>query len=208
MDLADAAVRWSTVISQCDHLIAIHGRRETRGRRWNEFALNRAVVVMAVAAWQAAAEDMTTAAVDAAEPDSSSPMSLASYRLLAGQARKAVGDLATPHGENVRNMMVQAGFDPWPHWIVPSHRQGVPALRPRETEEWLRKWLRVRHAIAHGDAHLPSVDVLSSVRADPSDRDPSLRLDDAKRCAQFIRDLTSATGAGMATHLGQPNPDW
>src|SRR5665647_2245777 len=66
MDLADAAVRWSTVISQCDHLIAIHGRRETRGRRWNEFALNRAVVVMAVAAWQAAAEDMTTAAVDAA----------------------------------------------------------------------------------------------------------------------------------------------
>src|SRR5665647_806413 len=131
MDLADAAVRWSTVISQCDHLIAIHGRRETRGRRWNEFALNRAVVVMAVAA---------------AEPDSSSPMSLASYRLLAGQARKAVGDLATPHGENVRNMMVQAGFDPWPHWIVPSHRRGVPALRPHETEEWLRKWLRVRHA--------------------------------------------------------------
>src|SRR5665647_2830822 len=32
MDLADAAVRWSTVISQCDHLIAIHGRRETTAR--------------------------------------------------------------------------------------------------------------------------------------------------------------------------------
>lgn len=208
MDLADAARHWQAVITHCDHLVAVHRHRKGAGRRYEEMAINRAIVVMAVAAWQAAVEDMVHAGLDAGAPAPGSSLSQRGYDLLAGNVKTAVSRFSTPSAQNSRELLRLVNYDPWPMWTWPTGPFGRQHWKSSDVAARLDAWLKVRHAIAHGASALPSVTALGAVRRDPKTTDPPLHLSDAEDCLGFIRNLTRSTGGGMAQHLGTASPDW
>src|SRR5687768_1510049 len=118
MELNEAVSNFRRATRHCDNLITIHRGYggPAQGRRDEEVSINRAVVVLAVASWQAIVEDYTIACVDLSAPAPGGPLSTASYAVLAGRVRKEVNDFATPNAENTRRLMIGAGFDPRPLW--------------------------------------------------------------------------------------------
>jgi hypothetical protein len=215
MDLDEAAENFQRATRHCDNLITVHrghGGPE-RGRRDEEVSINRAVVVLTVASWQAVIQDYALACVDLSGPVAGSPLSPATYNLLAGRVRKEVGGFATPNADNVRKLLIGAGFDPRPFWTwsqMGGRGQGVVTWSPADADARINEWLRVRHAIAHGHATLPQVNALQAVRlaaGTPPD-DPQLRLVDAEQCLAFFRRLARLTGTGLAGHLGVAAPQF
>lgn len=209
MDLQDAVDNFRRAITHCDNLVAVHRGYGTGsvGRRTEEVSLDRAVVVVAVAAWQAAVQDLTSATLDIAAPPALPSLARATYEVSAGYVRKGIRDFATPNSHNCRQLIQGAGFDPWTTWTwsnAGGRGVGMVEVRPHEAAERLDHWLRVRHAIAHGHAELPRVRVLQSVReAAPSWAGvPTLRLVDAEQCMSFVRRMVRLTANGLATHLG------
>jgi hypothetical protein len=213
VDLTEAADNFRRATRHCDNLIAVHRGHggPGRGRRDEEVSINRAVVVLAVASWQAALQDCTLACVDLSAPAAGSPLSATTYALIAGRVLKEVGDFATPNAQNARRLLLGAGFDPRPYWTWTQgggRGRGIETWTPGDAERRIDEWLRVRHAIAHGHASLPQVPALQAVRLQPANPpgDPSLRLVDAEQCLAFFRRLVRLTEAGLASHLGVRAP--
>jgi hypothetical protein len=213
VDLIEATDNFRRATRHCDNLITVHRGHggPAQGRRDEEVSINRAVVILAVASWQAVLQDYALACVDLSEPAAGSPLSPATYAVLAGRVRKEVGDFATPNAQNARRLLVGAGFDPRPHWTWSQRGgrgRGVETWTPADVDKRIDEWLRVRHAIAHGHAALPQVPALQAVRLAPSNAppDPTLRLVDAEQCLTFFRRLARLTGAGLALHLSLPSP--
>jgi hypothetical protein len=122
-----------------------------------------------------------------------------------------VGAFATPNAQNCRKLLIGAGFDPRPHWTWVQHGgqgRGMITLSPADADTRMNEWLQVRHAIAHGHAHLPQVAALQAVRQNPGNppEDPTLRLVDAEQCLAFFRRLGRLTGNALAGHLGVDPP--
>mgnify|MGYP001289397958 CR=1 FL=1 len=212
MDLQEASNRYRRAIAHTDNLIQVHRRAGTglRGRRVEEVSINRAVVVITVATWQAAVQDMTTVCLDVSEPPAAAPF-LPAYRVVAGRVRTELGAFSTANAPNSRRILQSVGFDPRPHWTWrQSGGRGVGSitLRPSDVERKIDDWLKVRHAIAHGHAHLPAVSVLQSVRDEGNTDDPSLRLVDAVQCRNFFARVIRHTGDALAIHLGVPRVSW
>lgn len=213
MHLDQAAANFRRAIAHADNLVAVHRRAGSgvRGRRVEEVSINRAVVVLTVATWQAAVQDMTLACLALSEPPSGDPF-LPAYRVIAGRVQMEVGAFSTPNAENSRKLLQGVGFDPRPHWTW-TQRGGrglgpVP-IRPTDVDAKLNQWLRIRHAIAHGHEHLPSVDVLQAVRASGGPvADPALRLVDAEQCLAFFKRVVKGTGDALATHLSVTSAAW
>jgi hypothetical protein len=65
--LVDDATSFRSAMSHCANLVAIHRGpgHAPQGRRFREVSLNRAIIVMTVASWQAAVQDMVETAVAA-----------------------------------------------------------------------------------------------------------------------------------------------
>lgn len=210
MDLADAAATFVRGMRRCDDLEQVHGQSggQNRGRRWREVSINPAIVVLAVAAWQAAVQDMTLVCVESARPEEGSCLSLTTYNLLAGNIKGAIGRFSTPNAQNSRKILQSAGFDPHPLWTWRVGGRGSHARNPSDVEEELDEWLKIRHAVAHGQPRLPDSRVLKSRPSAGSTAEPSLRLGDARRCVAFVRRLTKATGDGLADHLGVAKTTW
>lgn len=74
-----------------------------------ELALNRAVVVLTVAAWQAYVQDATRVAIDRLKPGGPPQQS---WNLTNAQASRAIHLFSTPNAENTRDLLLYAGFDP------------------------------------------------------------------------------------------------
>lgn len=215
MDLDEAAANFLRAMRHCDNLIAVHRASggPDRGKRDEEVSINRAVVVLAVASWQAVVQDLTLACVDLSAPAAGSPLSATSYALLAGRVRKEVSDFATPNAQNTRRLMIGAGFDPRPSWTwrqSGGRGQGIVTRSPADADQRIDDWLKVRHAIAHGHAVLPQVAALQAVRQNPAHPpvEPALRLVDAEQCLAFFRRLARLTSEGLAVHLGVSAPAW
>lgn len=213
MDLVEAAENFRRATRHCDNLIAVHRGHggPGQGRRDEEVSINRAVVVLAVASWQAVVQDYALACVDLSAPGPGSPLSSATYAVLAGRVRKEVGDFATPNAENTRKLLLGAGFDPRPFWTWTQRggqARGMQTWSPADADRRINEWLQVRHAIAHGHAELPQVPALQAVRLQPNNpsTNPTLRLVDAEQCLAFFRRLARLTGAGLASHLGIAPP--
>lgn len=123
-----------------------------------------------------------------------------------------VGAFATPNAQNSRKLLQGVGFDPRPHWTWTQRGGrglGQITVRPTDVDSRIDQWLRVRHAIAHGHEHLPSVDVLQAVRAAGSTLvDPPIRLVDAEQWLTFFRRVVTLSGDGLATHLGVAQVNW
>jgi hypothetical protein len=172
------------------------------------------VVVLTVAAWQAAIQDMVASALDAGMPPSGGALAPETYSVLAGRMWQEVERFSTPNPENTRRLLLGVGFDPRPHWTWrQSGGRGVGwiVVSPHDVEERMQKWLRLRHDIAHGHDQLTPVDVLLAVREKssiPTGWQPSVRLVDAKACMAFFRRVTNLTAAPLGAHLGQPSGRW
>jgi hypothetical protein len=202
-------------MSYCDDLIKVHRASggPSRGQRATETSLNRAVVVLAVAAWQSAVEDMTMSALEAARAVITPPMTPALFGVIAGRVMTDVHRFSTANAQNSRALLQSIGFDPRPHWTWRSRtgQRGATLLKPGDVETRIDEWLKLRHAVAHGDAELPPVRVLLAVRQKknpPASWTPQIRLIDGESCVWFFRRLTWATGDALAVQLGVPPPVW
>ena len=96
--LVDNALSYQTAMSHCVNLVAIHRGHggAAPGRRDQEISLNRAIIVMTVAAWQAAIQDMVETAIVASEPPPGSPLTNY-FNLVAGQVRGEIRKFSTPN---------------------------------------------------------------------------------------------------------------
>lgn len=213
MDLEEAAANFARSTRHCDNLILVHrGSGGTRaGRRDEETSVNRAIVVLTVAAWQAVVQDFTLACVDLSAPGPNDPISRPTYSLLAGRVKSEVGAFSTPNAENTRKLLQAAGFDPRPLWTWRQRGgrgKGMVTWTPADADARINEWLLLRHAIAHGDPVLPAVRALRAVRERPGNppANPSLRLVDARDGLAFFRRLARLTAAGLAAHLGVAMP--
>lgn len=207
VDIQQAVDQFNNALNHCDNLVAVHRGHGgvNRGRRYQEVSIDRAVIVLAVAAWQAAVQDLTTALLDTARPTGPTPIDVARYNALTGFARKAISDFATPNAENTQRLMVSAGFDPKPLWTYTiAGGQGRPRTTwtPHMVSVRLNEWLKIRHALAHGHEELPVNQALYSVRNAGVTSNPTLVLKDAEACIAFLNRLVSLTSAGLAAHLG------
>lgn len=202
-------LKFDDAMKHCDNLVEVHQQVGSAGRgRRIETSVNRAVVVMAVASWQAVVQDMTVFMLDHGMPDPSDP-NYAFARLVRGQVMGSVTRFSTPNAQNSRALLQQVGFDPRPHWTWSVRESGgrQAMLKPAQVEQRLGDWLQVRHAIAHGDT-MPEVDVLQAVRLKVEKRPrnltpegPTIRLVDAKQCIAFIRKLANVTLSALSDEL-------
>jgi hypothetical protein len=209
MDVQQAVDNFNLALKHCDNIVAVHRAHggAGRGRRFREVSLDRAVIVLAVAAWQAAIQDLTIALLDTAKPTGPAPIDIARYNVITGPARKAVGDFATPNANNTRKLMMSAGFDPRPHWtwVSAGGRGRQPVVwNPNTVDARLDEWLKVRHALAHGHESLPVVQALLAVRVKGVTSNPTLQLEDAEACVRFLNRLVKLTATALARELTAP----
>jgi hypothetical protein len=171
-------------------------RDELPPKQWvaRDVALNRSVVVLTVAAWQAWVETYVgTALTTMAEPPANRSGDTNYLRLLHATgplielATREVGRFSTPDAGEVCRLLRLLGDDPRPRW---SFASAAGAGSPHEVAGRLNGWVKVRHAIAHGHGHLPPVDVLGRTKAGHG----SLTHRHAAQCAAFFRELAAATG--------------
>ena len=171
-------------------------RDELPPKQWvsRDVALNRSVVVLTVAAWQAWVETYVATALAAiAEFPANRSEDTEYLRLLRATgplielATREVGRFNTPDAGEVCRLLRLLDDDPRPRWsfVSPAGR-----ARPDEVVGRLDGWVKVRHAIAHGHGHLPPVDVLGRTKGGHG----SLTHRHAAQCAAFFRELAVATG--------------
>jgi hypothetical protein len=175
------------------NLIDIHrSLNPSRGRRFREVTINRAVVVLTVAAWQAFVEDLAVAILRTVEPPAGDPTRSA-WVLVNALTRGAAGRYNTPNVFNTRSLLASVGFDPEPSW---SWGFGHGRSGPSDVARRIDQWLEVRHSIAHG-GELPQVGVLSRT----SGGEPTLRLVDAERCRDLFVRAAHASAAAAHTQF-------
>lgn len=203
-------------MGHCDNLVSVHRGHGgvLQGRRDSEVSLNRAVVVVTVAAWQAAAQDMTRAAVEAGTPSPGSALSSETYAMISGRVLSEIDRFSTPNAENTRKLLMGTGFDPRPFWTWTQRGGqgiGMVTIQPHQAEDRMGEWLRLRHDIAHGHENLSHVSVLQAVRLSNTSApgwSPAIRLVDAEACMAFFRRLCRLTAGGLGSHLGQTPGVW
>jgi hypothetical protein len=216
MDLVEAADRFDTAMRHCDNLVSVHieSGGPDRGWRDEETSINRAVVVLTVAAWQAAVQDMVEAALDAGSPAPGASMSTQTYSVLQGPMRQQVISFSTPDADKTKRLFAGVGFNPRPLWTwsqMGGQGVGRITITPTTAEAKMKDWLSLRHDIAHGHDHLSQVSVLEAVREKsnpPTGWHPGIRLVDARACMAFFRRICRLTAAGLGAHLGQPSGSW
>jgi RiboL-PSP-HEPN len=113
------------------------------GRQWGLGAINRAVVVMCVSAWEAYIEQVVIEAINAIRPVP--PAALGAWPTINASARSAIGRFNNPNVENVRMLFSDSiglanitTFWSWRNCTIEHAR------------ELLAEALRLRHEIAHG----------------------------------------------------------
>lgn len=222
----DEADAFGRSIRHCHNLISIHSERNTaQGRRYQEVSLNRAVVVLAVAAWQTLVQDLVLGALATAEPSGTATVpEIGTYRLIKAQIEREVRKFATPNTQNTRDLLDTVGLDIKPHWTWEVPARGRSQSRTRTFAEISRElddWLAVRHAIAHGHKQIPrrlSLDAILTKYASDQKKGlkpqpnnypaPEIRKADAERCARFIHQLSQVTTFAMVGVVSGERPKW
>jgi hypothetical protein len=84
------------LLEDADELVDVHSQLRTGrpGRQWGLGALNRAVVIMCVSAWEAYVEEVIVEAITAIRPTAGTP--LGSWAALNASARSSVGRFNNP----------------------------------------------------------------------------------------------------------------
>lgn len=171
-------------------------RDELPPKQWasRDLALNRSVVVLTVAAWQAWVETYVSTALAVLDESPAKGSNDAEYLRLRAASRPLIELAAeevrrfnTPDAGQVCRLLRLLGDDPRPRWSI----VGGDSRRGRDdVVGQLNDWVRVRHAIAHGEQSLPAVPVLGRTKAGYG----SLTHRHAAQCATFFGELAFATG--------------
>ena len=177
----------TTLLDDVIDLLDAHRQLRTGnvGRQWGLGGLNRAVVVMAVSAWEAYVEDVVLEAVDALRPAGAA---LGMWPAINATARSQVGRFNNPNSQKVRTLFqdtigiadVTAGWQ-WQNCTPAVARTNLDAVMTQ------------RHHVAHG--------------VNPR---PVIHNGVAKRIPVLIRNLGRFTDATVYDHLtttlGLPAP--
>ena len=133
-------------------LLAAHAalRAGARGRQFGLAALNRAVVVVCVSAWEAYIEEVVREALEALRP-AGPPMG--AWPALNATARGAIGRFSTPNTDQVRVLISDAlGLqDVQASW-------SWSGCTPAQARAGLQQAMEHRHEIAHGVNPRPAID--------------------------------------------------
>jgi hypothetical protein len=147
------------------------------GRQWGLGALNRAVVVISVSAWEAYVEAVVKEAVEALKP---TVPQLGAWPTLKAQVQSKVARFNNPNTEQVRGLFEEIGLlDVTSAW----HWNSVDVVRARQR---LAEALKSRHEIAHG--------------VNPR---PTIHNKDANKLPGFFRRLGECTDRAVKQHLVQ-----
>lgn len=202
MDVQTAVDNYERAMSHCDNIVRVHRAAGdgSVGRRIEEPSVNRGTIVLAVAAWQAFVQDVAVALRDTA---------LAELHLISGATvlpaamqqwkvdfDSAVHKFATPDPEKSRALWRRVGFDPRPSWTwrqLGGRGSKAVVVQPVHVDKVINQWLKVRHAVAHGHAHIDALPVLQAVRERKASASapaaPNLRLTDVIDCMRFLRSV-------------------
>lgn len=195
MSLEAAHTKFETAMTDPANLVAIHKKVKTgAGKRVQELALNRAIVVLTVAAWQAYVQDITHEAMDLLKP-AGPPMQ--QWNLTNAQVTRAIQLFSTPNAENTRDLLIFVGFDPRPFW---TWKVGQENLSSASACERMNRWLQVRHAIAHGHDALPDVPMLAKLK----DGSRALGRANAEACMTFFERVVAKTDAAIRAQFVVP----
>jgi hypothetical protein len=184
-----AAREFQTAMRDPNNLIWFHRNSQAgKGRRHRQPTLNRAVVVLTAAAWQAYVQD-TTAAILLSLEVPPGHQGHALFSLIRAATRTASGRFNTPNARNTLMLFDNVGFDPSPSWTF-GIGTPVRAYTTHDVRAEIDGWLDVRHSIAHGSA-LPATDLVSG----RTQNGPNLHRSDAERCIEFFERLVQVTAA-------------
>lgn len=225
---SDAAETYRRGIAHAHNVVWAHGKATggTRGKKFREVSLNRAIVLMAMASWQAVVEDLTLAAF-AVLPGSGNPSRV-------NKVMNEVTSFSTPSAYKTRRLLRAnlSGFDVLPHWTWKRHGgQGIGVLevKPEAASYRLESWLRIRHAVAHGHADLfqgfvepLEVDTLAGTKRPVTQSEQltvvsknfrrggsaTLALTDARECLTFVNDVAEHSGNALTDYCGVPRVQW
>jgi len=182
-----AATEFSAAMKDPQNLIDIHRDLNAgRGRRWRETTLNRSVVVITVAAWQADVEDLARGIVQTLKPAPGAP-GFGSWQLVKALTDGSLSRFNTPNSINTRNVLVNVGFDPTMHWTWTA---GPASFNSGHVSTLMDEWLRVRHSVAHG-ADLAAVSVVDRT----SGGQATLTRRNAETCMSFFSRVVALTDA-------------
>src|SRR5947209_3810601 len=149
--IEDAEQEFERAVGHAENLIELHRRgRQGQGRRFAEMSLNRAVVVLTLAAWQAYIEKL----VDEVLTYMSVPhgeQGHNAYLVLRAEVSNHVQNFSTPNAENTLRLLARVGFNPRPDW---TWVDGHLTITPQLACDRINQWQRIRNAVAHGDATL------------------------------------------------------
>jgi hypothetical protein len=184
--IEDAEHEFERAIDHADNLIELHRRgRQGQGRRFAEMSLNRAVVVLTVAAWQAYIERLVDEVLDYMSIPQGAQGHNA-YLVLRADVSNHVQNFSTPNAENTLRLLARVGFNPRANW---TWTEGSLTIMPPLACDRINQWLRIRHAVAHGDSALPQEPVLPVL---PSGN-ATLRRGEAEECMLFFTVLVDQT---------------
>ena len=176
----------AAILNDAEELIEAHKRLRTgkTGRQWGLGALNRAVVVMSVSAWEAYLEELVREALEVMKPG---PGAMGTWTSLKAAALSQLGRFNNPTVQNVRSLLSDTiGLsDVTTAWSW----RNCTAAQARERLEIV---LRYRHETAHGVKPRPIIHNQYS-----------------GRLPAFIRRLGRATDTKTRDHLvalGVTNP--
>lgn len=195
-----AAATFASLLRDPENLVALHrAQRMGRvGRPGEEVSTNRAVVVLAVAAWQTFVEDTATAILESQRPPIGTPLA-DSFRLLTSELERLTDRLNTPDSKKTIELFGRLGFDPSPAWtftirwpLQVGKVSGPRAFVAKSAANELDAWLEVRHLIAHGKP-LAAGKLVPTVTTGRPKNGPSLLRRDAEHCLSFFRALVKAT---------------
>jgi hypothetical protein len=186
--IEDAREEFDRAMQDSRNLVEAHrALNPGRGRRFRELSINRAIVVLTVAAWQAFVEDLLDEIVMHLQPPPGD-LALPHWRIIRAETTQAIDRFSTPNSEGTRDLLLRGGFDPWPFWAW----DGRWPLTSPQARDRMNQWLRVRHAIAHGDAAIPVEPVLSTK---PSG-EATVTLANAEACMTFFEHVVEGTTRG------------
>lgn len=139
------------LLQDADELVNAHSQLKTgqAGRQWGLGALNRAVVVISVSAWEAYVEEVVKESVGSLRP-ANPPMG--NWPSMNANARSLVGRFNNPNTDNVRSIIADTlGLqDVTQSWFW-------RACSAQTARAKLHEALRFRHEIAHGVNPRPTV---------------------------------------------------
>ena len=186
-----------------ESLLKIHGKlQQGPGRRHNTDALNRSSIVILISSWQSYIEKVALETMTCFKPSSTTGVEAELFRMRLQIIKSEIGKFSTPGPTQIRSLFKNTlGIDPRKHWSLSytcEHTNRRSTYSKAETEMMLSSWLKIRHAIAHGNELPDSIPWLMNSASPPR---PSIRLNIVREGICFFHRLACATDSSIIEEL-------